>query len=99
MEKWEAITDEMTGEYIRSEYRREIIETGGTMDSREGVIEHLTSDARHNFTEKEASDFYDGALMARKALLERIVAEGEGHEMIEREIHKLEEYFTSQITF
>jgi hypothetical protein len=30
MGKWEIITPDLTDEYIRSEYRREIIETGGT---------------------------------------------------------------------
>jgi hypothetical protein len=73
--KWEIINDEMTGEYIRSEYRREIIETGGTLDSREEVVEHLMTDFRHNFTEEEANAFYDEALEARKPVLENEVSE------------------------
>ena len=70
--KWEIINDEMTGEYIRSEYRDEIIKTGRTRDPREEVIEHLMTDARHNFTELEANAFYDEALKAREEYLEKL---------------------------
>jgi hypothetical protein len=72
MEKWEIITPDLTGEYIRSEYRREIIETGGTRDPRDEVIEHLMTDARHNFSEQEANAFYDEALEARKEYLAKL---------------------------
>jgi predicted acyltransferase (DUF342 family) len=71
MEEWAVITDNMTGEFIRSEYRREIIETGETLDTREEVIEHLMEDARHNFSIEEANSFYDEALKARELVLEK----------------------------
>jgi hypothetical protein len=67
---WKPITPEMTGEYIREEYRKEILETGKTLDTREEVIAHLMKDSRHNFSNEEANKFYDDALAERKIFVE-----------------------------
>ena len=67
---WKTITPEMSGEFIREEYRKEILKTGKTLDTREEVIAHLMKDSRHNFSNEEANKFYDDALAERKIFVE-----------------------------